>query len=271
MDLRPPEPVGSFKVCCSDLYGHDLVAVLLGPCYHPGGLELTRAVARAACLRPVERVLDVASGPGSSALLLAREFGVEVRGVDLSEALVGRAAASAQEHGLAARVSFAIGDAERLPAEDGSVDAVLCECALCVFPDKPAAVAEMARVLAPGGRVLLTDVVLDRGSLPVELETFAGRVACLSDALPLDGYLRLLEQAGFRVCTVEQHDDALVRMVREIDARIRALDSLGITAGLDIFYARSLASTAVAAIEDGAAGYVLVTAEVDLDRVERVA
>jgi len=247
--------------CCADLYGHDLVARLLGPSYHPGGHELTRAIARTACLRPGERVLDVASGPGTSALLLAREFGAHVRGVDLSAPLVRRANEAAEEQGLASQVVFEVANAVRLPVQDAAVDAVLCECALCIFPDKRSAVSEMARVLTPGGRLLLSDVVLDRDDLPDELRTFAARVACLADALPLDGYLRLLEEAGLRVCSVERRDEALVHMVQEIEARLSMLASVGVTSGMDTSYVRSIARSAVDVIDRGLAGYVLLIAE----------
>jgi arsenite methyltransferase len=75
------------KACCAAAYDSDAVALLLGASYHPGGLALTRRLATMAGLRPGQRVLDVASGPGTTALLLATEFAVSVDGVDLERAL----------------------------------------------------------------------------------------------------------------------------------------------------------------------------------------
>jgi arsenite methyltransferase len=92
------------------------------------------------------RVLDVAGGRGGTALLLAREYGAVVTGVDLSAANVAVAAAAA---GLADRDR--LGDAEALPLPAGGVDVVMCECAFCTFPDKPTAATEFARVLRPVG------------------------------------------------------------------------------------------------------------------------
>jgi hypothetical protein len=248
----------AFKACCAELYSGDLVALLLGPSYHPGGRELTRRLAQMGDLRPGERVLDVAAGTGDSAMLLAREFGVTVHGVDLSPQLVALASA-----GPAAgeRVTFTVGDAERLAVADGSVDAVLCECALCMFPNKGSAVSGFVRVLAPGGRLLLSDVVVDRARLPRELASFIGRVACLADALPLDRYLRLLESCGFRVCGLEHHADAVLRMGREVDARLAFLAAAGVE--VDLSMARALVRSAIRAAEDGIVGYVAITAEID--------
>ena len=260
---QPAVDADAFKACCADLYGRDLVALILGPAYHPGGRELTRRLARMANLRPGERVLDVASGPGDSAMLLAREFGANVHGVDLSPALVALATAGASGAALGSAVTFSVGDAERLAIDDGSVDAVLCECALCTFPDKRAAVEGFARVLAPHGRLLLADVVLDRDRLPEELASLAGRVACLADPLPLHGYLRLLETSGMRVCGLEHHGDAVVRMGQEIDARLALLAAAGGGDGLDLSAARRLSRSAIRAAEDGIVGYVVITAELE--------
>ncbi|WP_206686163.1 SAM-dependent methyltransferase [Kribbella qitaiheensis] len=79
------------KGCCAASYSSDLVALLLGDSYHPGGLALTRRLADGAGIQPGNQVLDVASGRGTSALLVAREYGANVAGVDLSTANVSLA------------------------------------------------------------------------------------------------------------------------------------------------------------------------------------
>ena len=239
------------------------MTLLLGSDLHPGGPELTRRLAEAAGLSPGELVLDVACGPGRSALVLAREFAVSVRGVDLSPALVLRASAAAAAEGLSSRASFAVGDAERLGVADGSVDAVLCECALCTFPDKRSAAAEFARTLKPGGRLLLSDIVIDRDALGPELQSFAARVACFADALDVDGYLRLLQGAGLRVRSLEHHDEALARLVEEIDARLELLSRTNLADLFDIGEARRIANAARDAVDEGRAGYILLTAELE--------
>jgi arsenite methyltransferase len=156
------------KACCGAAYGSELVRLFLGDSYHPGGAALTRRLADLLGLQPGERVLDVAAGIGTTALLLAGERAVDVVGVDLGEAQVRRAGAGAERLALSGRVQFEIGDAERLPVADGEFDAVVCECSMCTFPDKPAAAAEMARAVHPGGRVGIADVWLDAEGLDPE-------------------------------------------------------------------------------------------------------
>jgi hypothetical protein len=251
------------KACCAAAYGSDVAALILGGSYHPGGAALTRRLAALAGLRPGERVLDVASGPGSTALLLAREYGVTVDGVDLGEDSVARASAAARDAGLADRVAFRIGDAERLPLGDCRYDVVLCECALCTFPGKAAAAAELARVLRPGGRAAIADVTVSPGELDARLRGLAGHVACLAGARPLAGYTRLLAAAGLRVTAAERHDDALSAMIDQIEARLRVLRMAGHVPGPGPDgFRTALEMTALArrAVAAGAAGYGLVVA-----------
>jgi arsenite methyltransferase len=239
-----------------------VVALILGESYHPGGLELTRRLARSLDLRNGQKVLDVASGPGATAFLLAAEYGVEVEGVDLGEQSVAKANAKAAERGVGDRVGFTVGDAEQLPLPDASVDAVVCECAFCTFPDKPTAAAEMARVLKPGGRVGITDVALDPRRLDDELRSLAGWVACLADARPVEEYVALLAQAGLTVAHQEAHDEELAAMIELIDARLVAFRMAKVAAldGVDFDVARQRTALAAKAVKEGIAGYVLLTA-----------
>src|SRR5262249_46583504 len=140
------------KACCARAYQQDAVALILGESYHPGGLALTGHLAEVLQLGPGQRVLDVASGLGPTAFLLASEFGAEVDGVDLGEQSVASANLKAADQGVADRVRFHVGDAERLPFDDATFDVVVSECAFCTFPDKATAASEMARVLKPGGQ-----------------------------------------------------------------------------------------------------------------------
>ncbi|MDQ4069900.1 MAG: methyltransferase domain-containing protein [Actinomycetota bacterium] len=251
------------KACCARSYQSDVVALILGESYHPGGLELTRRLARALGLRTGQKVLDVASGPGATAFLLAAEFGVDVEGVELGEQSVAKANAKAAERGVDDRVRFTVGDAEHLPVPDASFDAVVCECAFCTFPDKPTAARQLARVLKPGGRLGITDVALDRTRLDEELRSMAGWVACLADARPLEEYVALLEDQGLRVTLTEDHDEALARMIEQIDARLLAFRMAKVPAleAIDFDQARRRVASAAKAVETGIAGYKLLVAE----------
>ena len=251
------------KACCARTYQHDVVALILGDSYHPGGLDLTRRLARSMDLRRGQKVLDVASGPGTTAFLLAAEFGVQVEGVDLGEQAVANANTKAAERGLADQVRFTFGDAEQLPVPDAAFDAVVCECAFCTFPDKATAAAELGRVLKPGGRLGITDVALDRTRLDAELQSMAGWVACLADARPLAEYADILAAAGLKVTYTESHDDALAAMIDQIDARLVAFRMAKVAAldTIDFDQARHRVALAAKAVRDGIAGYKLLVAE----------
>lgn len=259
IDTADPDAV---KACCATAYGFDLVSLFLGESYHPGGADLTRRLADAIGLQPGERVLDVASGIGTTALLLATERDVDVLGVDLGDTQVFRARERAALAGLSDRVRFHRGDAEHLPVADASFDAAVCECAFCTFPSKDVAAAELARALRPGGRIGITDVWLDPGRLDPELRGLAGRVACLADARPIDELTAIVEGAGLTVTHLERHDTELLDAIDRVTNRLRALRLLDLPLLRRFNLARGvdLAGRVAQSVEDGHAGYVLLTA-----------
>jgi arsenite methyltransferase len=233
------------KACCAAAYRSDAVAVLLGDSYHPGGLTLTRRLADRLRLRRGNRVADVASGPGSTARLLAAEYGVHVDCVDLNPPTVD-----------APGVRLHTGDAEQIPLPSRAFDAVVCECAFCTFPDKAAAAAEFARLLRPGGRLGLTDVTVE-GPLPGELTGLAAWVACIADARPLDAYVRLFGDSGLQVTHRERHDAAIGRMLDQIEARLTLLR----INGLDVDVVARYLELARRAFSEGSIGYALLVAK----------
>ncbi|MPZ27465.1 MAG: methyltransferase domain-containing protein [Micromonosporaceae bacterium] len=263
MTTTPETTPEEVKACCATAYSSDLVALLLGQAYHPGGLALTRRLADQLTLRPGQQVLDVASGRGTTARLLAAEYGVDVTGIDLSAANVAIATAEA---GDLAGVRFQVGDAEQLPVPDAGFDAVVCECAWCTFPDKPTAAAEFARVLRPGGRLGVTDVTAQPDRLPPELASLAARVACIADARPTAGYVALLAGAGLRVRgETERHDDAMTRMIDQIEARLKLVaitsPQRAAALGLDLDRASEILGAARTAVANGVLGYTLIIAD----------
>jgi hypothetical protein len=96
----------------------------------------------------------------------------------------------------------------------------MCECALCTFPDKATAAHELQRVLRPGGHIGITDVIADTARLPAELTGLTAWIACVADARPLDEYAEILAGAGLRVRHTERHDQAMARMIDQIEARL---------------------------------------------------
>ncbi len=135
------------KVCCATFYHSDVVRMLLGDVFHPGGLALTRHLAEAIELGPGDYVLDVACGRGASAVHLAEHFGCHVTGLDYGAENVAAAKAHAADSGVAHLTTFRQGDAEGLPFCDDTFNAVASECSFCTFPDKATAAAEMAHCL----------------------------------------------------------------------------------------------------------------------------
>jgi arsenite methyltransferase len=261
---RPEAPPETLKQCCAAAYDHDAVRILVGDALHPGGTRLTERLGRILNVGSDTRVLDVAAGRGDGALELAARFGCEVVGLDYGQRNVEAAKYRAGERGLADRVSFYCGDAERLPFADASFDAIVCECALCTFPDKPAAVAEFARVLKPGGRVGVSDLTRN-GPLPRELEGVAAWIACVADARTLDEYRALLTGAGLAVGVTEEHDDALVGFVEAIRSRLFATEIMvGLKKvelpGIDLAVVKDIVRHAYVAAKSGTFGYAIVAA-----------
>jgi arsenite methyltransferase len=231
---------------------------------HPGGEATTRRALELIGLRDGERLLDVASGAGTSALLAAREHGCFVTGVEYAEEAVSDAQRAAAADGLSDRVGFIAGDAEVLPFQDAQFDAVLCECSLCTFQDKPRALAEIRRVLRSDGRLALCDVVVDRPRLPGELDDALATIACIGEALSRDGYVDLLARAGLRPSRIECRDeDAAVLADRVLD-RLRGARLLGLHPAegspIGIEEAIDLVSAARRGIAEGALGYAIFAA-----------
>lgn len=251
------------KACCSAAYSSGFATMLLGRNLHPGGEALTLRLAELAGIQPGMRVLDVACGRGASALLLARELNCQVIGVDLSPESVADAASAAETERLSERTRFLVGDAEELRFVPGSFDAVICECALCTFPDKAAALEGMYRVLRPGAAIGIADLVR-HGPLPPELDGLAAWIACIADAQTSTGYRTLLEVAGFELRANEKHDAALLELVSKATVALVAMRVISGHRGgrppFDLDAADALARGARHAIDSGRLGYELFTA-----------
>lgn len=255
---------GDAKTCCAGVYGHPAVRWLLGDRLHPGGAATTLRCAELISLEERDRVLDVASGPGASAIQLASERGCSVVGVELSPEAVDAAGEAASQAGVADRASFLTGDAESLPVPDDSFDALLCECSLCTFPDKPTAVSEFARVLRPGGRLAISDVVADVERLPPGLSGMAAHVACVAGALTAAGYEELLAGAGFELVETESRDGDAAAMADRVQARLRVARMVDVPAlepfRDDLDAAVQMANLALEEIGSGRLGYSVLTA-----------
>ena len=254
----------TIKQCCATFYGSDLALKLLGDSFHPGGVRLTQRLGELLNLAPEMHVLDVASGRGTSGLHLAKSFGCRVTGIDLSEANIAAARDAADAEGIGECLDFALADAEHLPFNDASFDAIVCECAFCTFPGKDMATTEFARVLKNGGAVGISDLTRTPAPLP-ELQDLLAWIACIGDALPMQEYASILTHGGLTVEHMEAQNDALAEMVRGVQSRLLGLEiasglgKLDIP-GLDLSTAKRFAAAAAEAIRSGKLGYAILVA-----------
>ncbi|MGH2914006.1 MAG: class I SAM-dependent methyltransferase [Solirubrobacteraceae bacterium] len=249
--------------CCATAYADPAVRWLLGGQLHPGGADLTRRTLQLAGLRPAERLLDVACGVGDSTFVAIREFGAQAIGIDYGDAAVASARDAADAAGVSASVSFVRGDAAALPFADGAFDLILCECSLSTFADKQRAVAEFRRVLAPGGRLAVSDVIVE-GALPTSLTGAFATVACVGGALSSEGYRGLFEKAGLCNSASEPRVEDAERFASGIEDRLRGARLLGIAppagAPIGIEEAIGAARESRQAIAAGALGYAIFIA-----------
>ncbi len=162
-------------------------------------------------LQPGETVLDLGSGAGIDAILAARAVGPKghVIGVDMTPEMVARALGNAVAAGID-QVEFRQGRLEELPVDDASIDAVTSNCVINLVPDKPQVFREIRRVLRPGGRVVISDIVLD-GDLPEEISTdLLAYVGCVAGAMERSRYFQMLADAGFDHIEILRDVDFLV-------------------------------------------------------------
>ncbi len=149
-------------------------------------------------LRPGEVVLDLGSGGGIDCFLAAKKVGPEGRviGLDMTPDMIKLARRNAKKVG-ATNVDFRYGEMEDIPLQDGSVDVIISNCVINLSPDKDAVFREAFRVLRPGGRISVSDIVID-GRLPQSirsrLDAWAG---CIAGALDESDYLGKMRAAGF--------------------------------------------------------------------------
>jgi len=162
-------------------------------------------------LKPGQTVLDLGSGAGFDAFLAARRVGPEGRviGVDMTPEMVEQARAHARKaEGTVPRtnVEFRLGEIEHLPVPDNSVDVVISNCVVNLSLDKPQVFREALRVLKAGGRLFVSDIVLE-GALPAAVrDSIVAYVGCVAGADLRDDYLAAIRAAGFRDVKVLSDD-----------------------------------------------------------------
>ncbi len=188
----------------------DSVARTVAGCGNPTAL---------ADLKEGEVVLDLGSGGGIDAFLAAKKVGPKgkVIGVDMTEEMIQLAKENAEKM-KAENVEFRLGEIENLPIEDGIVDVIVSNCVINLSPDKDKVFTGAYRVLKPGGRMLISDIVT-QGELPNEIrENLEMWAACVAGALDEKDYLQKIKNAGFKKVEVTAKND-FMGMISSIKVR----------------------------------------------------
>ena len=162
-----------------------------------------------AALKPGEVVLDLGSGAGFDSFLAARQIGSagKVIGVDMTPDMISRAEENAIK-GSFDNVEFRLGEIEKLPIDDDSIDVILSNCVINLSPDKPAVFSEAYRVLKPGGRLAISDMVASVELPPEIKEDLSLYSSCVAGALKIDELQQILEQAGFIDIQINPKDES---------------------------------------------------------------
>ncbi len=192
--------------CCGPAAPVQVVSLLLGYSARdlvsvPAGADLGLGCGNPgviASLRPGETVLDLGSGAGFDAFLAAHAVGPQGRviGVDMTPAMVSKSRANAETDSYT-NVDFRLGEIERLPVADASVDVIISYCVINLSPDKPAVFAEAFRVLRPGGRLAISDVVAT-ADLPDDIRNdLALYNGCVAGATQVSHLEEMMANVGF--------------------------------------------------------------------------
>ncbi|MGB2984153.1 MAG: arsenite methyltransferase, partial [Candidatus Bipolaricaulia bacterium] len=207
-------------------------------------------------LKEGEVVLDLGSGAGIDCFLAADVVGESGRvlGVDMTHEMLDKARGNARKNGIE-NVEFRLGEIEHLPAADGEVDVVISNCVINLSPDKPQVFREAYRVLKPGGRVFVSDIVQLRELPQAVRNSIEAYVGCIAGASMKAEYLAAIEAAGFRDAVIHKESvfgldvpgDADATLV--IDGEKVSPESIGLSPDDVKNFGGSMASIAVEAIK----------------------
>jgi arsenite methyltransferase len=178
-----------------------------------------------ASLKENETVLDLGSGGGIDVFLAAKRVGAKGKaiGVDMTEEMVQKAKATASKYGYK-NVEFRLGEIENLPVEDNSIDVVISNCVINLSSDKEKVFREAYRVLRPGGRIMISDLVTE-GELPEDvrksLDAWAG---CVAGALEKSEYLDTVKRAGFGDVKIVSEARCGVNFSEDVSCTLEEMD-----------------------------------------------
>ncbi len=151
-----------------------------------------------ASLKESETVMDLGSGAGFDVFLAAQKVGIngKVIGVDMTQEMIEKARENAKK-GNYSNVEFRLGEIEKLPTDNNSIDVIISNCVINLSPDKKAVFKEIFRVLKPGGRLMISDIVLLKELPDFIKNSIDAYVGCISGAILKDDYTEIIKNSGF--------------------------------------------------------------------------
>jgi len=203
-----------------------------------------------ATLREGERVLDLGSGSGFDCFLAAKKVGKQgkVIGVDMTPEMLEKARSNARK-GKYTNVEFRLGEIENLPVADNSVDVIISNCVINLAPNKKRVFEEAFRVLAPRGRLIVSDIVLLKRlpkAVQKSVEAYAG---CISGAEIRDKYLKLINKAGFQEVKILQEKSYPLEYIISEPETKETINRLGMTRDEIGEVANSVVSISISAVK----------------------
>ena len=187
------------------------------------GLGCGNPVALAA-LKEGDTVLDLGSGGGIDVFLAAKRVGHKgkVIGVDMTEEMIKRAKSTAKKYGYT-NIEFRLGEIENLPVEDNSVDVIISNCVINLSVDKEKVFREAYRVLKPGGKILISDLVTE-GEIPEKIKkSFDAWAGCVAGALEKKEYLNTIRKAAFKKVRVASESSYDIDISEELKGKITSV------------------------------------------------
>lgn len=201
-------------------------------------------------LRPGQVVLDLGSGAGFDAFLAAARVGEtgKVIGVDMTADMLASARENAVKGGYG-NVEFRLGEIEHLPVVDATVDVVISNCVINLVPDKDVAFAEAFRVLKPGGRLMVHDIVLEAELSAAIRESAAAYANCVAGAMLREDYLTAIHDAGFQSIEVRESAQFPLENVISDPTIQKVVQQVDISADAAVQAAKSVFSIGVFAVK----------------------
>jgi ubiquinone/menaquinone biosynthesis C-methylase UbiE len=221
--------------CCSTFYEQDWVRNLAEDIFHPGGAELSNKTIAAMNLPTGAAIADLGCGTGTTAMMLARLYDFRVSAVDISAANIERAVQRmGPDHDI---IQFYQADARQLPFRDSELDGLIAECTFSLFSEQETVLAEIRRVLKPGGKLAITDMATD-GTLPDDIAAVLAPWTCLADAIDQETYMEMFRTAGFTIQAMADESAGLISLIRMLKRKLLLLGAgalaNGTAPGLDL-------------------------------------